>query len=235
MVRWSLRGAGRCLNIVVLAAVHGSLGLPGWRRFRGFTLLSPFSHSSPSLIGLLASVDVKGPRKAVLGYQIAPNRFKTTYRSVLTFEEKKQSITPLFKTFSRLFSAKIFFSLSLSLSFHAQLKDGRLQALYNLGDGERTLLLNDSQASDGQWHVARFSRLMYRAVLTLDAGEGRNYVSQRADLGDNVYMTVATSSLMFAGAITTNPAGTEVIDRDLTDSGCSSSRLMIWWICNKYA
>ena len=27
--------------------------------FRGFTLLSPFSHSSPSLIGLLASVDVK--------------------------------------------------------------------------------------------------------------------------------------------------------------------------------
>ena len=27
---------------VVLAAVHGSLGLPGWRLFRGFTLLSPF-------------------------------------------------------------------------------------------------------------------------------------------------------------------------------------------------
>ena len=32
-------------------------------------------------------------------YKIAPNRFKTTYRSVLTFEEKKQSITHLFKTF----------------------------------------------------------------------------------------------------------------------------------------
>ena len=31
---------GHCL--VVLAAVHGSLGLPGWRLFRGFTLLSPF-------------------------------------------------------------------------------------------------------------------------------------------------------------------------------------------------
>ena len=44
---------------MVLAAVHGSLGLPGWRLFRGFTLLSPFSHSSPSLIGLLASVEVK--------------------------------------------------------------------------------------------------------------------------------------------------------------------------------
>ena len=52
---------GHCRNILlsVLAAVHGSLGLPGWRLFRGFTLLSPFSHSSPSLIGLLASVDVK--------------------------------------------------------------------------------------------------------------------------------------------------------------------------------
>ena len=27
-----------------------------------------------------------------MGYKIAPNRFKTTYRYVLTFEEKKQSI-----------------------------------------------------------------------------------------------------------------------------------------------
>ena len=36
------------------------------------------------------------------GYKIAPNRFKTTYRSVLTFEEKKQSITHLFKTFTGL-------------------------------------------------------------------------------------------------------------------------------------
>ena len=45
--------------------VHGSLGLPGWRLFRGFTLLSPFSHSSPSLIGLLASVDVKQQRMSL--------------------------------------------------------------------------------------------------------------------------------------------------------------------------
>ena len=45
---------------------------------------------------------LKGPRKVVLGYKIAPNRFKTTYRSVLTFEEKKESITHLFKTFSGL-------------------------------------------------------------------------------------------------------------------------------------
>ena len=44
----------------------------------------------------------KGPRKAVVGYKIDPNRFKTTYRSVLTFEEKKQSITHLFKTFTGL-------------------------------------------------------------------------------------------------------------------------------------
>jgi len=42
----------------------------------------------------------KGPRKAVLGYKITPTRFKTTYRSVLAFEEKEQSITHLFKTFS---------------------------------------------------------------------------------------------------------------------------------------
>ena len=46
-------------HFVVLAAVHGSLGLSGWCLSRGFTLLPPFSHSSPSLIGLLASVDVK--------------------------------------------------------------------------------------------------------------------------------------------------------------------------------
>ena len=59
MVLWSLRNAGRTLPFVVLAVVHGSLGLPGWRLFRDFTLLSPFSHSSPSLIGLLASMDIK--------------------------------------------------------------------------------------------------------------------------------------------------------------------------------
>ena len=40
---------------------------------------------------------VKGPVKAVTGHKIDPNRLKTTYRSVLTFEEKKQSITHLFK------------------------------------------------------------------------------------------------------------------------------------------
>ena len=45
---------------------------------------------------------LKGPRKAVVAYKIAPDRFKTTYRSVLTFEEKKQSITHLFKAFSGL-------------------------------------------------------------------------------------------------------------------------------------
>ena len=41
-------------------------------------------------------------RNAVWGYKISPNRFKTTYRSVLTSEEKKQSITHLFTTFSGL-------------------------------------------------------------------------------------------------------------------------------------
>ena len=44
----------------------------------------------------------KGSVKAVSGHKITPNRFKTTYRSVLTFKEKKQSITYLFKTFSGL-------------------------------------------------------------------------------------------------------------------------------------
>ena len=37
---------------------------------------------------------LKGPRKTVLGYKIAPNRFKTTYMSVLTSEDKKLFITP---------------------------------------------------------------------------------------------------------------------------------------------
>ena len=41
----------------------------------------------------------KGPRKAVVGYKIPLDRFKIIYRSVLTLEEKKQSITHLFETF----------------------------------------------------------------------------------------------------------------------------------------
>ena len=52
--------SGHCLNIfVVLAAVRGILGLPGWRLTPVFTLLPHFPASSPSLVGHLASVDVK--------------------------------------------------------------------------------------------------------------------------------------------------------------------------------
>ena len=40
------------------SGIHSSLGLLGWRLFQGLTLLSPFSHLSLSLIGLLASMDV---------------------------------------------------------------------------------------------------------------------------------------------------------------------------------
>ena len=47
-------------------------------------------------------IHIKGPIKAVSGHKIAQNRFRTKYRSILTFEEKKQSITHLFKTFSGL-------------------------------------------------------------------------------------------------------------------------------------
>ena len=61
VVWWSRRNAGWTLpqHSVVLVVVHGISGLPGWRLFWGFTLLSPFSQLSPSLTGLLASVDVK--------------------------------------------------------------------------------------------------------------------------------------------------------------------------------
>ena len=38
---------GGATDIVVLAAVHGSLGLPGWRLFRGLTLVSPFPTRPP--------------------------------------------------------------------------------------------------------------------------------------------------------------------------------------------
>ena len=47
--------AKRTLNLVVLAAVHGHLGLPGWR-----LLSSLHPHPTPtSLISNLTSVDVK--------------------------------------------------------------------------------------------------------------------------------------------------------------------------------
>ena len=52
-----------------MAAVHGSLGLSGWHLFEGFTLLFPFSHSSLSLIGLLASVEVKQQKLVCIVYR----------------------------------------------------------------------------------------------------------------------------------------------------------------------
>ena len=53
------------------------------------------------LITSLTIINLKG-LKQIFGNKIAPDRFETTYRSVQTFEEKKQSISHLFKTFSGL-------------------------------------------------------------------------------------------------------------------------------------
>ncbi|XP_070186866.1 neural-cadherin-like [Littorina saxatilis] len=111
-----------------------------------------------------------------------------------------------------------------------ELKDGHLQAVYNLGDGQRMLLLNQTDASNGQWHVARFRRVMHLATLTLDDGEGRNHASNRVGLDENIYMTLDTSSPLYAGAIVTNPQGAEVIDRDLTDTCVQDVRLNKEWM-----
>ena len=52
--------SGHCLNIfVVLAAVHGVLGLPGWRLRLSLHTFVPLPPLSPSLINILLSVDVK--------------------------------------------------------------------------------------------------------------------------------------------------------------------------------
>jgi hypothetical protein len=99
-----------------------------------------------------------------------------------------------------------------------QLIDGRLQAHFNLGSGQKTLLLNNSNASDGQWHVARFHRRMYASSLMLDNGEGRNSVFLTGDLTDSVYMTLDANSQLLAGAILSSSGGTVVLDRDLVDS-----------------
>ena len=89
--------AGWVLNIIIISNslfrlwVKNHICKPlGWMCVNKYVII---------IIGWLG---VKGPRKAVFGYKIAPNRFKTTYRSVLTFEYKKQSITHLFKTFTGL-------------------------------------------------------------------------------------------------------------------------------------
>ena len=51
---------GRCLNILLFwRRSTAALAFRVGACLEGFTLLSPFSHSSPSLTGLLASVDVK--------------------------------------------------------------------------------------------------------------------------------------------------------------------------------
>ncbi|XP_076470425.1 neural-cadherin-like [Babylonia areolata] len=97
-----------------------------------------------------------------------------------------------------------------------QLTDGRLQVVYNLDNQDNLLLLNTT-ASDGFWHVARFTRVMHVATLTLDAGEGRNRVTRRDPQG-NVYMRVTSESPMYGGASVTSPSGARVVDRDLQDT-----------------
>nr|UTK45865.1 neural-cadherin [Crepidula fornicata] len=105
-----------------------------------------------------------------------------------------------------------------------EIKDGDLQVSYTLGDKDNILHLNNSQVGDGQWHLAKFHRVMHRVTLTLDAGEGRNHMSQR-DPSSSVYMTVGRDSPMYGGASVTDPSGATVIDWDLTDTCVRDFRL----------
>ena len=76
--------------------------------------LKPVSHSVAVSIAIV-------PRKAVFVYKIAPNRFKSTHRFVLTFEEKKQSITHLFQTSPELRLGCIAFILAKKFGKYGQL------------------------------------------------------------------------------------------------------------------
>ena len=60
---------GHCFNDILLFWRRSTAALVfrvGASVFRGLTLLSPFSHSSPSLIGLLASVDAKQQKLSMM-------------------------------------------------------------------------------------------------------------------------------------------------------------------------
>ena len=46
---------------------------------------------------------------------------------------------------------------------------------YNLGDGEKSLMLSNARANNGRWHTIRMERYGTEFHLKLDGGEGRNY------------------------------------------------------------
>jgi Laminin G domain len=59
-----------------------------------------------------------------------------------------------------------------------QVINSQLQVRYDLGSGDRSLVLSGVNVSDGEQHLVRVDRHGNQVVLQLDAGEGPLYTEQ---------------------------------------------------------
>ncbi|KAK7483025.1 hypothetical protein BaRGS_00025688, partial [Batillaria attramentaria] len=109
-----------------------------------------------------------------------------------------------------------------------EINERRLRVLYAFGDGQHILELTQAEVSNGQWHVARVQRVMRQVTLTLDDGEGRNYVFSPGD-PNRPAKIIINEKVHTGAAVSIYSNGATTLPRDLTNTCIQDIRLNNVW------
>ncbi|GFO50422.1 neural-cadherin [Plakobranchus ocellatus] len=111
-----------------------------------------------------------------------------------------------------------------------QLEDRNLVLRYDMGDGEQALILNETVAADGAWHVARMERFGSEFQMTIDGGEGRSYTFR--PIIQDVDVLFNALSFISAGARVPTVASPTLsqISNDLIDTCIRDIRFNDQWL-----
>ncbi|XP_052798901.1 neural-cadherin-like [Mya arenaria] len=96
---------------------------------------------------------------------------------------------------------------------------GRLQVVYNLGDGEVTLRLSEVEVNNGQYHLVKLERYGKEFMLRLDGGE-RQFYTETIGPTNGMKEFRTRQDQIYAGATVSYTSGSPVFTSDDFSSSC---------------
>lgn len=78
---------------------------------------------------------------------------------------------------------------------------GRPRFSYDLGSGERDVILQYANASDGQWHSLEVSRYGNQVIMRMDGREGRYYVSSEYNFDEHSLIQLTGKRIVAAANV----------------------------------
>lgn len=106
----------------------------------------------------------------------------------------------------------------------------KLQLSFNLGDGVVDLMLNNVEASNGQWHKVMIQRFGKDFFLMMDGGEGRYYAEAVGPVVNNKVTFTPGNKEIVAGGSVSYTTGSPVFNgEDFQDSCMNDIRFARGW------